>query len=92
MRAKRPIVATDVTGTNELISHNKTGLLTKPTPASIAKAIDHLLKDKDKAKRLTERAYEYFCKHHSLERQISLLATLYNNSVYNRKGENATEI
>ena len=77
MRAKRPIVATSVIGNKELISHNSTGLLTEPNPASIAEAIDELLADSDKYNRLTENAYAYFHKNHTLDKQISELTNIY---------------
>ena len=77
MRAKCPIVATSVIGNKELISHNGTGLLVEPTPASIAIAIDELLANKDRRKEYAENAYAYLCKYHTLEKQISELTELY---------------
>jgi len=77
MRAKCPIVATSVIGNRELISHNKTGLLTAPTPESVANAVDELLADKDKRNQYAHNAYAYFCRHHTLERQISELTEIY---------------
>ncbi len=77
MRAKCPIVATSVIGNKELISHNMTGLLTEPNPASIAEAIDKLLADSDKRNRLAENAYTYFHKNHTLDKQISELTNVY---------------
>jgi glycosyltransferase involved in cell wall biosynthesis len=77
MRAKRPIVATSVIGNKELISHDRTGLLVEPTPANIARAIDELLANKDKRSEYAKNAYAYFCKHHTLEKQISELTKVY---------------
>jgi glycosyltransferase involved in cell wall biosynthesis len=77
MRAKRPIVATSVIGNKELISHDRTGLLVEPTPANVARAIDELLANKDKRSEYAENAYAYFCKHHTLEKQISELTEVY---------------
>lgn len=81
MRAKCPIVATSVVGNTELISHDRTGLLVEPAPASIAGAIDELLANKDKRNKYAENAYAYFCKHHTLERQISELTRIYESLV-----------
>jgi glycosyltransferase involved in cell wall biosynthesis len=77
MRAKCPIVATSVIGNKELISHSKTGILVEPSPASIAKAIDELLADENKRNKYAENAYAYFCKYHTLEKQISELIKVY---------------
>ena len=77
MRAKRPIVATSVIGNKELISHDRTGLLAAPTPESIANAIDELLADKDRRSRYAQNAYAYFCRHHTLEKQIAKLTEVY---------------
>jgi len=80
MRAKCPIIATSVIGNEELISHNTTGFLTEPTPASIADAVDELLGSKDKRHQYAENAYAYFCRHHTLKRQIAELTRIYNSS------------
>jgi glycosyltransferase involved in cell wall biosynthesis len=77
MRAKCPIVATSVIGNKELISHGRTGILAEPSPASIAKAIDELLADENKRNKYAENAYAYFCKYHTLEKQISELIKVY---------------
>lgn len=86
MRAKCPIVATSVIGNKELISHGKTGLLVEPTAASIAAAIDELLDNKDKRNGYAENAYAYFCKHHTLEKQVSELTEIYKSCINNRRG------
>ena len=77
MRAKCPIVATDVPGNQDIIQHEKTGLLTEPAPDAIAGAIDSLITDTDKADQLAENAYEYFHEHHTLETQITELSKIY---------------
>jgi glycosyltransferase involved in cell wall biosynthesis len=81
MRAKCPIVATNVPGNQDIIQHERTGLLAEPTPAGIAGAIDEMLADRDKADRLAENAYEYFHEHHTLENQITELTNIYNNLI-----------
>jgi glycosyltransferase involved in cell wall biosynthesis len=79
MRARCPIVATSVIGNKELISHDRTGLLVEPQPESIARAIDELLANADKRNKYAENAYAYFCRHHTLEKQISELTEIYNS-------------
>jgi glycosyltransferase involved in cell wall biosynthesis len=81
IRAKCPVVATSVIGNKELISHRRTGLLAEPTPASIAKAIDELLANRDKRNEYAENAYTYCCKNYTLEKQISELTEIYRSFV-----------
>ncbi len=81
MRAKRPIVATFVPGNKDLISHNNTGLLVEPEPQKIANAIDELLSSEEKCSRYAENAYDFFCKNHTLEKQISELTQMYQSLV-----------
>jgi len=82
MRARRPIVATAVVGNSELILHCLTGLLAEPKPASIAAALEEMLGDKDKRAWYAENAYAYFCRHHTLSKQVSQLARIYRESVH----------
>jgi len=77
---KCPIVATSVAGNSELISDNR-GVLVKPIPESIAAAVDRLLVDKETQNKYAENAYNYFCSHHTLEKQISELIRLYKSCV-----------
>ena len=81
MRARCPIVATSVIGNKDLISHDKTGFLVAPQPESIAKAIDRLLSSEEKRKKYADNAYAYFCRHHTLDKQISELTETYNSFV-----------
>lgn len=77
MRAKCPVVATSVIGNKELISHGRTGTLVEPSPNRIARAIDELLTDRDKRIKYTENAYDYFCRHHTLDKQLLKLTNIY---------------
>jgi len=79
MRSRCPVVATSVTGNRDIISHEKTGLLVEPEPESIAAGIDELLSDAKKRRRYAENAYTYFCREHSVEKQVSSLAWVYRN-------------
>ena len=52
-----PVVATNVGGIPELITHNETGILVPPdNPEKLADAINNLLLDKSKSEKLTENA------------------------------------
>jgi len=81
MRAKRPIVATRVTGNSQLISHGQTGVLSETNPAAIAAAVDNLLADETKRTTYAEKAYRYFLANHTLDRQVFELTQMYRNCI-----------
>jgi len=57
---KVPVVATNVGGIPEIVTHGKTGLLVPPNePQSLADSINHLLENKEYAKKLADAAYEF---------------------------------
>ncbi len=57
---KIPVVASNVGGIPEIVTHEKTGLLVTPNdPQSLADAINRLLEDREYAKKLTDAAYEF---------------------------------
>ena len=57
---KIPVVATNVGGIPELITHNKTGLLIPPEDSSkLSDEINKILKDKGSFDKITQNAYEF---------------------------------
>lgn len=57
MAARLPVVATDVSGSRELVRDGETGLLVPPAdPGALAKAMARLLRDPDAARMLAQRA------------------------------------
>ena len=76
MRARKPVVATDVTGNRELLLSGR-GLLVRQDPVEIASAIDEILIDKDKKRLITQNAYKYFSEFHNLENQVLKLSSIY---------------
>lgn len=55
-----PVVATNVGGIPELVSHNKTGILVPPEdPTKLSTEINNLLKDKENSIKLIQNAYEF---------------------------------
>ncbi|HXV66521.1 MAG TPA: glycosyltransferase family 4 protein [Nitrosopumilaceae archaeon] len=57
---KVPVVATNVGGIPEIVEHGKTGILVPPNqPQSLADSINHLLENKEFAKKLADTAYEF---------------------------------
>jgi glycosyltransferase involved in cell wall biosynthesis len=77
MRAQRPIVATRVIGNCDLITDRRTGLLCGQDSKEIAMAIDELLLREDKRREYASNAYGMFCRHLSLEQQITKLTATY---------------
>lgn len=60
---KVPVVATNVGGISELISHEKTGILIPSNdPQQLADAVNNLLENKEYAKNLTNTGYEFILK------------------------------
>jgi glycosyltransferase involved in cell wall biosynthesis len=64
----RPVVASDLGGLREVITHDVNGLLTPPGNAgALADAVQRLLSDRTLAKRLGDGGAENVRSHHSLE-------------------------
>lgn len=68
MAAGLPVVATDIPGTRELVSHHETGLLVPPRqPGALANGILWMLGHREEAQRMTQRAgqeiYRYTLEH-----------------------------
>jgi len=55
---KKPVIVTDVDGINEIVEHDKNGLIIpKNNPKALAKAINDLTSNGEKAKKLGEAGY-----------------------------------
>ena len=60
---KIPVVGTDIVGISEIVTNNVNGVLVEPdNPESLAKAINDLLNDKNRANRLVEAGYDFVMK------------------------------
>jgi glycosyltransferase involved in cell wall biosynthesis len=74
----RPVAATDVGSTGELIVHEQTGLLVPPNePGALAAAIQRLLREPSFAQQCGERGRAHVLAHYSYERMIERVLTLY---------------
>jgi L-malate glycosyltransferase len=57
---KIPVVASDVGGIPEIVTHEKTGLLVKPDdPQGLADSINRILEDREFAKKIADAGYEF---------------------------------
>lgn len=78
MILKKPIVATNIFGIDEIITHDRTGFLVDPKdPQSIADAVIALLSDRAMASRLGDAAYKKVLEHFTVDQTISRIETLY---------------
>jgi glycosyltransferase involved in cell wall biosynthesis len=77
---KTPVVATNVGGIPEIITHDETGVLVPPNdPQKLAEAINDLLADKTKREKLTANSYEYIIKNFSWDVLLPKYIELYEN-------------
>lgn len=67
MSCGMPVIGTRVPGTQEVVSHEVTGLLCESTPASLRSAIDRLLSDESLQNRLGENARQEIIENYSLD-------------------------
>jgi len=74
----KPIVATDVDGNREIIEDGKTGILVPArNPEKMAEAVIRLLREKDMASKLGERARKLVPPRFSLSRMVEETQSLY---------------
>lgn len=73
-----PVVATDIGGSRELVSHGQTGLLVPvDAPSQLASAIVTVLAEQRKTGEMVARARELVASRFTLERMVSSYADLY---------------
>lgn len=78
LAASRPVVATDVDGTPEVVVHEKTGLLVRPGDATgLGRAVCRLLRDPRWARALGKAGREWVWQRFSCERQVEETQRLY---------------
>lgn len=83
MASGRPIIATNVGGTPDIIESNKTGIIIPPEdPYSLSNAIIKLLKNSSLAKGLSERAQLVVEKEFSIDSMLTNYMSLY-EEIYN---------
>jgi glycosyltransferase involved in cell wall biosynthesis len=78
LAAGKPVIATDVGGTSEVITHCETGLLVAPAdPGALANAIHTLLSDAPLARRLAAAGQARVQRDFSAERMVQSVTNLY---------------
>jgi glycosyltransferase involved in cell wall biosynthesis len=81
-----PVIGSDVTGINEVITHGQNGLLCATDAASIRQAIKDLLADTALRERLGNNACRYVSEHFSLDRIVEMELQVYRHAI--SKGRN----
>lgn len=75
---KRPVVACGVGGIVDIIKHDQTGILVEEKNASaLAEAVNEVLSDSEKSKRLAEGGYEFARTHFDWDRIINALVDVF---------------
>jgi glycosyltransferase involved in cell wall biosynthesis len=78
MAAARPVVATAVGGNTEVVTDGETGLLVPPAdPDAIARAVDGLLRDPERASGLGAAARQFVTRHFGARARVAELERLY---------------
>ncbi len=79
-----PIVATNVGGVPEIVTHNVTGILVPPNePKKLADAINEILENKEFAKKLADAGYDYLMKNFTCDVLIPKYVNFYENLLKN---------
>ncbi len=88
MAMAKPIVASDINGIREQIENRRTGLLVPPgDPQALAKAINQMLKDRNKARKMGIEARKRVDEMYDIKRQVALHEEVYKEI---REGEKAS--
>lgn len=78
MSMKKPVIATNIHGVNEVVKHNKTGLLIPiKSPQQLASSIKLLYEDKKLKDRLVQNAYVMIGKEFELNKQVKKVEELF---------------
>ena len=81
---KVPVVATNVGGIPEIVTHEITGLLVSPNePKKLADSINLILENKEYGKKLTNAGYEYFMKNLTCDVLMPKYVDFYKNLLKN---------
>jgi glycosyltransferase involved in cell wall biosynthesis len=82
----RPVVATAVDGTPEVVRDGETGrLVPAADPVALSRVLCQLLAQPDEARRMGERARQHALQHFDLDRQVAATAAVYRDVVAKRR-------
>jgi glycosyltransferase involved in cell wall biosynthesis len=90
MAAGKPVIATQVGGTNEAIINGKSGVLVPPAdPMALARAIRKLLSDTSLAERLAAAGQARAHRHFSAESMVRCVTQIYDELLDSSRTHNA---
>jgi glycosyltransferase involved in cell wall biosynthesis len=93
MAAGVPVIASDVLGVNEILSHGENGLLiSNEDPSALHTAMQQLSRDQEHRSHLAANAYNYICNNHSIETMIAALQNCYRSSLKRRNSGNCHHV
>jgi glycosyltransferase involved in cell wall biosynthesis len=74
---KKPIVATDLLSTKEILRDGENAILVKPNdPEALASGIKLVLENKELAKRIAENAYKDVCENYTWEKRADKILSI----------------
>ena len=86
MAAGKPVVATNVGGSREMVTDGVTGYLVPPADSqSMANAVINLLQSSDKAKAMGAAGEKLVLEKFTIERMVKSYESLYKSLIFNRK-------
>jgi glycosyltransferase involved in cell wall biosynthesis len=78
MSLGKPVVATDVTGSRDVVAHGETGLRVPPqNPSALAEAVLHLIRSPDEARRMGQAGRDLVARRFTLKRMITKTEQVY---------------
>lgn len=93
MAANRPVIASGVPGTDEVVAHGETGWLVPPRdPLALAEGMRLLLSDQELAGRLVAAAAGLLRREFAVERMVERTTALYDELLMASKGPDAAPI
>jgi len=86
MRCARPVVATNIPGTRDVVVGGETGLLVRPDSAvALARGVFHLYEHPDEARRMGLAGRERVTQHFTVKKMIDRYAALYQRLARTRR-------
>lgn len=86
-----PVIASDIDGPKELITHNKTGILVPPdNPDALKDAIIDLIEDKEKAFKIGKAGNKRACENFSSKIFIEKMTRIYQELFHQKRGVKAS--
>ncbi|MFW5906831.1 MAG: glycosyltransferase family 4 protein [Candidatus Natronoplasma sp.] len=80
----KPIIATDVGGSPDVVKHGYNGFLVKPDTEDLKKKLEQLIKDEDKIKDMEDNMIRYYKKELSKDKVVEKIMKVYTEKLRSR--------